>query len=129
VSKSPDAALRTLGAETVPTLKTIDDAANKLNALTTKSSMPFRFPSLSNNGQVSITLKLAIGEIEICELLVGVIYGSSGLTMQLFANIVAGGNAKVCQRVLSTNAVASVVLRVVIAGVGIYPTIERGSNA
>jgi hypothetical protein len=40
-----------------------------------------------------MTLKLAIGEIEIFELLVGDRYGSSGLTMQLFAMIVAGGNA------------------------------------
>jgi hypothetical protein len=68
-----------------------------------------------------MTLKLANGEIEICELLLGVRYGSSGLTMQLFATIVLGGNAKVFQRVLSIRAVASVVLRVVIAGVGITP--------
>jgi len=68
-----------------------------------------------------ISLKLAKGLIEICELLFGVKYGLSGLTITEFASTVAGGNANVCQRVLSTNAVAKVVLRVVIAGVGIIP--------
>lgn len=81
--------------------------------------MPFKFPSLSNKGHVKISLKLAKGLIEICELLLGVKYGLSGLTITELASTTDGGKAKVCQRVLSTNAVAKVVLRVVIAGVGI----------
>jgi hypothetical protein len=81
--------------------------------------MPFKLPSLSNKGHVIISLKLAKGLIEICELLLGVKYGLSGLTITEFANTVAGGNAKVCHLELSTRAVAKVVLRVVIAGVGI----------
>jgi hypothetical protein len=66
-------------------------------------------------------LKLARGLIEICELLLGVKYGSEGEIITLLANTVAGGNAKVCHLVLSTRAVASVVLSVVMAGVGIIP--------
>jgi hypothetical protein len=96
-----------------------EDAASKLNTRTTKSSMPFKLPSLSKRGHVIISLKLAKGLIEICELLFGVKYGLSGLTITELARTVAGGNAKVCHLVLSTKAVAKVVLRVVIAGVGI----------
>jgi len=91
--------------------------------------MPFKLPSLSKRGQVITNLKLAKGLIEICELLLGVKYGLSGLTITELARTVAGGNAKVCHLVLSTKAVAKVVLRVVIAGAGIYPTIDLGSNA
>ena len=76
-----------------------------------------------------INLKLAKGLIEICELLLGVKYGLSGLTITECANTTGGGNAKVCHLVLSTKAVAKVVLSVVIAGVGIYPTIDLGSSA
>ena len=81
--------------------------------------MPFKLPSLSNKGHVMISLKLAKGLIEICELLLGVKYGLSGLTITELARTVDGGNAKVCHLELSTRAVAKVVLRVVIAGVGI----------
>ena len=81
--------------------------------------MPLRLPSLSNKGVVIISRKLAKGLIEICELLFGVKYGSSGLTMTELAKTVAGGNAKVCHFELSTRAVASVVLSVVIATGGI----------
>ena len=92
--------------------------------------MPFKFPSLSNNAVVMMSLKLAKGLIEICELLLGVKYGLSGLTITEFAKTVAGGNAKVCHLVLSTKAVAKVVLRVVIAGAGMaYPIRLLGSSA
>jgi hypothetical protein len=96
-----------------------EDAASRLNTLTTKSSMPFKLPSLSKRGHVIISLKLAKGLIEICELLLGVKYKLSGLTITELARTVEGGNAKVCHLELSTKAVAKVVLRVVIAGVGI----------
>ena len=56
-----------------------------------------------------------------CWLLLGTIYSSAGLTMQLLANTTLGGKAKVDQRVLSTRAVAKVVRSVVIAGAGISP--------
>jgi hypothetical protein len=42
-------------------------------------------------GTVSKILKLAIGEIVIWLLLLGVKYGSAGITQQLFARIVLGG--------------------------------------
>jgi hypothetical protein len=96
-----------------------EDAASRLNTRTTKSSMPFKLPSLSNKGHVIISLKLAKGLIEICELLLGVRYGLSGLTITEFARTTGGGKANVCHLVLSTKAVAKVVRRVVIAGVGI----------
>jgi hypothetical protein len=50
---------------------------------------------LSNKGTVIIILKLAIGLTEICPLLLGVKYGSSGEIMQLLANTTLGGKAKV----------------------------------
>ena len=56
-----------------------------------------------------------------CWLLLGVKYGSSGDTITELARTVAGGNAKVLQRVLSTKAVAKVVRSVVMAGAGISP--------
>lgn len=95
LSKSPDAALRILGALTALTLQTKADAANLANTLTTTSSMPFRFPSLSNNGTVIIILKLAIGATEIWLLLLGVKYGSSGEIIRLLAKTTEGGKAKV----------------------------------
>ena len=55
--------------------------------------MPFKLPSLSKRGHVMISLKLAKGLIEICELLLGVKYGLSGLTITEFANTTGGGNA------------------------------------
>ena len=64
-----------------------------------------------------MSLKDARGLIEICELLFGVRYGLSGDTITELANTVAGGKAKVCHFVLSTKAVASVVLSVVRATV------------
>jgi hypothetical protein len=57
--------------------------------------MPCRLPSLENIGTVIIILKLAIGDIVACLLLLGVRYGSSGLTMQLLANTTLGGKANV----------------------------------
>jgi hypothetical protein len=42
-----------------------------------------------------ISLKLAKGLIEICELLLGTRYGESGDTITEFTNTVAGGNANV----------------------------------
>ena len=83
--------------------------------------MPLRLPSLSNKGVVIIILKLAIGLTVLRALLLGVIYSSAGLIMTELANTVAGGNAKVLHRVLSTKAVAKVVRSVVIAGAGISP--------
>ena len=73
-----------------------------------------------------MSLKLAKGLIEICELLLGVKYGLSGLTITELAKTVAGGNAKVCHLELSIRAVASVVLSVVIAGVGIIRPLSVG---
>jgi hypothetical protein len=90
---SPDAALRILGALTEPTLYVKLDAASLLNTATTKSSMPFKFPSLSNNGATIIILKDARGLIEICALLFGVIYGLSGEIMTEFASTTEGGKA------------------------------------
>ncbi len=83
--------------------------------------MPFKFPSLSNKGATIIILKDAKGLIEICELLLGVMYGLSGLTITEFASTTGGGKANVDQRVLSTNAVAKVVRSVVMATGGISP--------
>ncbi len=96
-----------------------EDAASSANTLTTVSSMPLRLPSLSKSGTVITILKLAIGLIEIWELLLGVKYGSSGDTITELARTVAGGNAKVCHLALLTRAVAKVVLSVVMATGGI----------
>ena len=70
-------------------------------------------------------LKLAVGLIELRLLLLGVRYGSSGLTITELAKTVAGGKAKVCHKELLTNAVASVV-RSVLTGVVISPPLSEG---
>jgi len=88
--------------------------------------MPCRLPWLSNMGTVSKILKLAIGEIVIWLLLLGVKYGSAGITTQLLAKIVAGGYANTDHTPLLVKAVAMVLRRVVIAAVGIYPTMLFG---
>jgi hypothetical protein len=67
-----------------------------------------------------VIVKLAIGEIEEYWLLLGVIYGSAGLTMTLLAMGVAGGYEKILHLVLSVKAVAIELRRVVIAN-GISP--------
>lgn len=125
LSRSPDAALRTLGADTLPTLYDKELAASKLNTLTTLVSIPFRLPSLSNKGTVIIILKLANALTVFFELLLGARYGSSGLTITELARTTLGGNAKVCHNELSTRAVASVVRRVVTDAV-ISPPLNEG---
>jgi len=77
-------------------------------------------------GTVSKILKLAIGEIVIWLLLLGVKYGSAGITTQLLARMVAGGYANTDHTPLLVKAVAMVLRRVVIAAVGIYPTMLFG---
>lgn len=64
VSKSPVAELKTDGAETESTLKTIADAESFEKTPTIKSSMPFRFPWLSSSGTIEMMLKLAKGAID-----------------------------------------------------------------
>jgi hypothetical protein len=59
-------------------------------------------------------------------LLLGVKYGSEGEIITLLANTVAGGNANVCHFELSTRAVASVVLSVVMATGGIIRPLSVG---
>jgi hypothetical protein len=81
VSKSPLATVKTLGADTAVTLKTIELAASLLNTVQKVVSMPCRLPSLSNIGIVRL-------------LLLGVKYGSAGATITLLAIIVLGGKAK-----------------------------------
>ena len=66
-----------------------------------------------------ISLKFAKGLTVLRALLLGVMYSESGLTITELARTVAGGKAKVCHFVLSTKAVASVVLSVVRATGGI----------
>jgi hypothetical protein len=56
--------------------------------------MPFKFPSLSNNGATIIILNDAKGLIVLCELLLGVMYGLSGEIITEFASTTDGGNAK-----------------------------------
>ena len=56
-------------------------------------------------------------------------YGSSGLTITLFARTTEGGKAKTWYLVLSTSAVAKVVRSVVIGVVIDYPTIDEGESA
>ena len=60
-----------------------------------------------------------------CWLFVGTIYSASGLTITELANTTLGGKAKTWYFVLSTKAVAKVVLRVVI-GTGIIPPLSEG---
>ena len=71
-------------------------------------------------------MKDAIGEILIWLLLLGVKYGSAGITTQLLAKMVAGGYANTDHTPLLVKAVAMVLRRVVIAAVGIYPTMLFG---
>jgi hypothetical protein len=56
--------------------------------------MPFKFPSLSNNGATTIILNDAKGLIVFRALLLGVMYGLSGEIITLFANTTDGGKAK-----------------------------------
>jgi predicted neutral ceramidase superfamily lipid hydrolase len=79
--------------------------------------MPCRLPSLENIGTVIIILKLAIGDIVACLLLLGVRYGSAGETTTLFATIVLGGKLKVDQTELLAKAAAIVLRSVVMAAV------------
>jgi uncharacterized membrane-anchored protein len=113
--------LRILGALTAPILYVKLDAASLLNTATTKSSMPFKLPSLSNNGATIIIVKDAKGLIVICALLLGVMYGFAGEIITEFASTTDGGKAKTWYFVLSTKAVAKVVRNVVMATGGISP--------
>jgi hypothetical protein len=61
VKRSPLAALRIAGADTLVTVKARVEAAILLNTATIKSSMPARFPWLSNAGTAIRMLKVAIG--------------------------------------------------------------------
>ena len=88
--------------------------------------MPCKFPALSNMGTQSRILKDAIGEIVILLSLLGVKYGSAGITTQLLAKMVAGGYANTDHTPLLVSAVAMVLRNVVIAAVGIYPTMLFG---
>jgi len=90
--------------------------------------MPCRLPWLSNMGTVSKILKLASGETVIWLLLLGVKYGSAGNTTQLLARIVAGGYANTDHTPLLVKAVAMVLRNVVMAAVGIYPTMLFGDT-
>jgi predicted neutral ceramidase superfamily lipid hydrolase len=80
--------------------------------------MPIRFEALSNIGTVIIILKLAIGDIVACLLLLGVRYGSAGATTTLLATIVLGGKLNVLQTELLAKA-AAIVLRSVVIAAGI----------
>jgi predicted neutral ceramidase superfamily lipid hydrolase len=82
--------------------------------------MPCKLPSLENIGTVIIILKLAIGAIVACLLLLGVRYGSAGATTTLLATIVLGGKLKVLQTALLAKA-AAIVLRSVVMAAGIIP--------
>ena len=67
------------------------EAANKLNTATIVSSMPCKFPALSNMGIIMITLKDARGAISDRELLLGTMYGSLGTTITELATKLLGG--------------------------------------
>jgi predicted neutral ceramidase superfamily lipid hydrolase len=82
--------------------------------------MPCKLPSLENIGTVIIILKLAIGAIVACLLLLGVRYGYAGATTTLLATIVLGGKLKVLQTALLAKA-AAIVLRSVVMAAGIIP--------
>ena len=92
VNKSPDGTDIALGADTAPSLKLIDEAHSLLKTATAIVSMPLRFPSLSNKGTRIDILKLAIGEMVFCILLLGSMYGSLGVTMTELGIGLAGGN-------------------------------------
>jgi len=57
--------------------------------------MPFKFPSLSNNGATTMILKDAKGLTVMCALLLGVMYGLSGEIITEFASTTDGGKANV----------------------------------
>ena len=78
-------------------------------------SMPARLPSLSSNGTRIEILKLAIGLIVVRSLLVGVMYGSAGVTMTLLAIGVAGGKLNTEYFELSVRADAMLERSVVMA--------------
>lgn len=115
VSKSPEATDNTLGALTEPSFTESPEAAILLNTCTALVSMPLRLPSLSSNGTRIEILKLAIGEMVACILLLGSIYGSAGVMITELAIGVAGGKLNTEYLVLSTRAAARVALRVDIA--------------
>jgi len=52
-------------------LNTNDDDASLLNTATIVDSMPFKLPWLSRYGTVQMILKLAMQEMDACELLLG----------------------------------------------------------
>jgi hypothetical protein len=126
VSKSPEGIDRTLGALIVPTLNTMLDASRSANTRTTSVSIPARLPSLSNNGTRIEILKLAKGATEVRSLLVGVMYGSAGVTITELAIGVAGGNENTEYLVLSVRALAIEALRVVIAVISPPSTLGLG---
>ena len=72
---------------------------------------------MSSNGTRMVIVKLARGATDVRSLLVGVMYGSAGLTMTLLAIGVAGGNENTLHLVLSVSAEAIEARRVVIAGI------------
>ena len=72
---------------------------------------------MSSNGTRIVIVKLAKGEMLVLSLLVGVMYGSLGLTMTELAIGVAGGNENTLHLVLSVSAEAIEARRVVIAGI------------
>lgn len=61
--------------------------------------------------------KLASGATDVRSLFVGVMYGSAGLKIRLFAMGVAGGKENTLHLVLSVSAEAIEARRVVIAGI------------
>ena len=90
-SKSPDWVDIRLGALTVPTLNTIEDASNSANTRTMSASIPARLPSLSRSGTMMLIIKLANGATVVRSLLVGVMYGSAGITITELGIGLAGG--------------------------------------
>ena len=118
VSSEPLATSNTDGAEILIMLYVSVEATNKLNTATIISSMPCRFPWLSNIGTVIMILKLALG-LRLCELLLGSRYGSAGATTTELAKIVSGGKLKVLHAALLVSAVA-IVVRSVVKAVAIF---------
>ena len=82
---------------------------------------------MSSNGTRMVIVKLANGATDVRSLLVGVMYGSAGLTMTLLAIGVAGGNENTLHFVLSVSAEAIEARRVVIAGIA-YPIMDEGDR-
>jgi len=126
VSMGPLGASNKDGALAPLMLNTIVDAASKLKTATIVDSMPFKLPWLSRYGTVIMILKLAMQEIDACELLLGTRYGSLGATMTEFARITDGTYEKVLHTPAFARAVA-IVVRNVVNAVGIaHPTIVFG---